>query len=50
MSRDLEDTDYYISQGGVIPVKWTSPEVYHTTTGILAQYFVSKCNHDRLSL
>ncbi len=27
MSRDLEDTNYYISQGGIIPVKWTAPEV-----------------------
>ena len=26
MSRDLEDTKYYISQGGKIPVKWTAPE------------------------
>ena len=29
MSRDLanEETDYYVSQGGVeIPVKWTAPE------------------------
>ena len=26
MSRDLEDSDYYISQGGKIPVKWTAPE------------------------
>ena len=27
MSRDLEDTNYYISQGGIVPVKWTAPEV-----------------------
>ena len=27
MSRDLEDDNYYISHGGKIPVKWTSPEV-----------------------
>ena len=26
MSRDLEDTDYYISSGGKIPLKWTPPE------------------------
>ena len=26
MSRDLED-DYYITHGGVVPVKWTAPEV-----------------------
>ena len=27
MSRDLSDGDYYVSQGGMIPVKWTAPEV-----------------------
>ena len=27
MSRDLEDTNYYVSQGGKVPVKWTAPEV-----------------------
>jgi ephrin-B len=26
MSRDLEDENYYVSQGGKIPVKWTAPE------------------------
>ena len=26
MSRDLQDTDYYISSGGKIPFKWTAPE------------------------
>ena len=26
MSRDLADEDYYVSQGGAIPVKWTAPE------------------------
>ena len=26
MSRALEDTTYYISHGGKIPVKWTAPE------------------------
>ena len=32
MSRDLSDSDYYVSQGGKIPIKWTAPEV--TETGI----------------
>ena len=27
LSRDLENESYYISHGGKIPVKWTSPEV-----------------------
>ena len=27
LSRDLEDEDYYVSKGGLIPVKWTAPEV-----------------------
>ena len=26
MSRDLQDTDYYVSSGGKIPLKWTAPE------------------------
>ena len=26
MSRDLADETYYVSHGGVIPVKWTAPE------------------------
>ena len=26
MSRDLEDENYYMSQGGKVPVKWTAPE------------------------
>ena len=29
MSRALQDTDYYISRGGKIPVKWTAPEALH---------------------
>lgn len=27
MSRDLQDEDYYTSNGGKIPIKWTAPEV-----------------------
>ena len=27
MSRDLDEENYYISNGGKIPVKWTAPEV-----------------------
>ena len=27
MSRDLADTDYYVSHGGKVPVKWTASEV-----------------------
>ena len=26
MSRDLVNDDYYVSQGGKIPIKWTAPE------------------------
>ncbi|XP_065899793.1 uncharacterized protein [Dysidea avara] len=29
MSRDLLDDNYYITSGGKIPVKWTSPEATH---------------------
>ena len=31
MSRDLSDSDYYVSQGGKIPIKWTAPEVIDET-------------------
>ena len=27
MSRDLIDENYYMTSGGLIPVKWTAPEV-----------------------
>ena len=27
MARDLMDENYYISGGGMIPIKWTAPEV-----------------------
>ena len=26
MSKDLQKKDYYVSDGGKIPVKWTAPE------------------------
>ena len=26
LSRDLDEENYYISNGGKIPVKWTAPE------------------------
>ena len=26
LSRDLQDDDYYIAHGGLIPVRWTAPE------------------------
>ena len=29
MSRNLADESYYVSQGGLIPVKWTAPEAIH---------------------
>ncbi len=29
MSRELEESPYYISHGGKVPVKWTAPEVRH---------------------
>ena len=30
MSRDLDKSSYYVSQGGLIPIKWTAPEVHKT--------------------
>ena len=29
LSRDLADENYYVSRGGLIPVKWTAPEAIH---------------------
>ena len=26
MSRDLHNEDYYVAQGGLVPVRWTAPE------------------------
>lgn len=26
LSRELANTDYYVSRGGVVPVRWTAPE------------------------
>lgn len=39
MSRDLADTNYYMSRGGVVPVRWTAPEAiyyrkYSTTSDV----------------
>ena len=30
MARDLmqDESNYYTSSGGIIPIKWTAPEVY----------------------
>jgi len=27
MARDLDESNYYISRGGMVPVRWTAPEV-----------------------
>ena len=37
MSRDLANTNYYVSHGGKIPVRWTAPEVIieHSTIFLL---------------
>ena len=43
MSRDLED-DYYVTHGGVVPVKWTAPEVAKFMCMLSLQFTVShKC-------
>ena len=38
MSRDL-DNDYYVTHGGVVPVKWTAPEV----ASVDAYFLAYKC-------
>ena len=35
MARDLEESSYYISRGGKIPVKWTAPEVGIPSVGYI---------------
>ena len=42
MARDLSDTDYYISHGGKIPVKWTAPEVSSFYAMIINSYKYKK--------
>ena len=32
MSRDLENDSYYVSRGGMIPVKWTAPEIINISS------------------
>ena len=29
LSRDLADDTYYVSHGGLVPIKWTAPEAIH---------------------
>ena len=35
MSRDLMYESYYVSHGGMIPVKWTAPEVLILTINMI---------------
>lgn len=35
MSRDLDAQDYYLANGGMIPFKWTSPEVNYNTMSLM---------------
>ena len=45
MARDLEESNYYISQGGQIPVKWTAPEVLTKLSWNLISTFVLQALH-----
>ena len=40
MARDLEESNYYISHGGKIPVKWTAPEVEVLSVSYLQDLFL----------
>ena len=40
LARDLIGCNHYISQGGHIPVKWTSPEVIHNLFRIVFYLFL----------
>ena len=45
MARDLMDENYYISGGGMIPIKWTAPEVSLCLIRLLHGYsFNSWCH------
>ena len=45
MARDLMDENYYISGGGMIPIKWTAPEVSSCLIRLLHGYsFNSWCH------
>ena len=41
MSRDLEENNYYTSAGGVIPVKWTAPEVSHSVASEIGRFMAN---------
>ena len=41
MSHDLADENYYVSHGGLIPVKWTAPEAIHFKKYYIGIYVVS---------
>ena len=59
MARDLIDENYYMTQGGRIPVKWTAPEVgmcrvsFERQTIVLTQCHLYSCvqalNYKRFS-
>ena len=39
MARDVSNENYYVTTGGKIPLKWTSPEVANlATVNIVAIY------------
>ena len=47
MARDLEESAYYTSRGGRIPVKWTAPEVcnYHLHPKLIFFYILANQNN-----
>ena len=50
MSRNLLDENYYVSKGGLIPLKWTAPEVivYELILGMMCDvYFCLQALHYR---
>ena len=38
MARDVADDNYYVTTGGKIPLKWTSPEVNKGTCAVIDCY------------
>ena len=54
MARDVADDNYYVTTGGKIPLKWTSPEVadpqlftmlLYSMHTICRQYFTKDTQH-----
>ena len=46
MSRDLDKNSYYVSHGGLIPIKWTAPEVRNSILINLIELYIFESEFD----